>query len=740
VKVPVLPADPDGVTTVIGPVVAPAGTVALIEPAETTVKLAALVPLNCTSVALLNPDPMIVTIVPALPLTGEKLFILGKTVKASVLVAVPAAVVTLIGPLVANTGTVTLIEVGDSTVKGAFTLTLTPLNFTDCTELNPEPVIVTAVAAVPLAGERLFITGKTLKLVLLDMTVGLVERVMFIKPVIAPAGKVAVILLSETIVKLVAARLLNLTPVAELKPEPEIVTTVPATPLAGENSAMPGKTVKLVELVTVVPFPFTLIGPLIAPTGTVALSNDAETNVVALDDIVPPFGPENCTIESWVKPLPEIDMSVPGLPLGGVKLVIFGSTVKDSVLVPVPDAVVTLIGPLTAVVGTVALIEVEFITVKAAATLPNLTDETATKVLPVIVTVVPAGPLRGVKLSTLGKTLKLAALVKVPAGVMTRINPVVAVDGTVAIIKLSETAVNVAVERPNFTPVALLKPEPKISTFVSTGPPAGAKLLMPFKTVKMSALAPVLLPDDVVTLMIPVVAPSGTVALISCGEKTVKLVAFTPLKLTAVAPVKPLPNIVTIVPILPLVGDRLVILGVTRKSVALVSVPLEVVTLILPLVVAGTFAVILVSESTLKKVVLMPLNFTEVTPVKPVPVIVTSIPTEPLEGVKPVMPEPIVKSLSLKAVPPGVVTLIFPVVALAGTVATIWLCTLKVIVALAPLKFTEVALAKFEPLMVTIVPAVPIFGEKSVIWGGAGAMLKAALVAEVRPLDVATSV
>jgi hypothetical protein len=237
------------------------------------------------------------------------------------------------------------------------------------------------------------------------------------------------------------------------------------------------------------------------------------------------------------------------------------------------------------------------------------------------------------------------------------------------VIELSEMEVIEAVERPIFTPVALPKPEPVIVTVVPAGPLVGSKLLMPFRTVKLSVLAAV--PEGVVTLTGPVVAPSGTAALIDPADRTVKLVAFTPLKLTAVAPVKVLPEILTIVPILPLVGDRLFIFGVTRKSVALVSVPPEVVTLILPLVaVVGTVALIVLVETTVK-VLLMPLNFTEVTPVKPVPVIVTIVPTGPLEGVKLLIPAPIVKSLPLKTVPPGVVTLIFPVVAPAGTVTTI---------------------------------------------------------------------
>jgi hypothetical protein len=423
VKLVALVAAPAGPFTLIGPVIAPAGTVAFINVAETNVTAfeemaPPLGAVNCTAVSWVKLLPEIDMSVPGLPLGGVKLVIFGSTVKVSALVLLPAAVVTIIGPLFAKIGTVALIEVEERIVKGA--LTSTPLNFTDCTELNPEPVIVTVVPAAPLVGERPVITGKTVKLVLLVMTVGLVERVMLIKPVVAPAGKIVLILLSDSIVKLVAGTLLNFTPVAELKPDPEIVTAVPAVPLDGENSLMPGKTVKLVAVVAVPAGVLTLIGPVIVPAGTVTSNiNVAVISVAVLDGTVVPFGPANNTLVSLVKPLPEIDMKVPGLPLVGVKLFIFGSTVKVSALVPVPVAVVTLIGPLTAVVGTVALIEVELITVKVLDTPPNLTDETATKVLPVIVTVAPAVPLAGVKLSTLGKTLKLAALMRVPVGVIT---------------------------------------------------------------------------------------------------------------------------------------------------------------------------------------------------------------------------------------------------------------------------------------------------------------------------------
>ena len=107
VKLFVLVAVPPGVVTLSGPVVAPVGTVAWIVVAEVTVKLA-LTPLNVTVVAPVKLVPLIVTLVPTGPLVGVKLVIVGGliTVKLLALVAVPPAVVTLTGPVVAPVGTV----------------------------------------------------------------------------------------------------------------------------------------------------------------------------------------------------------------------------------------------------------------------------------------------------------------------------------------------------------------------------------------------------------------------------------------------------------------------------------------------------------------------------------------------------------------------------------------------------------------------------------------------------------
>lgn len=98
---------PFGVITTIAPLFAPAGTTVWIWLSERTVKLAAFVR-NLTLVAPVKFAPLIVTVVPTGPLAGLKLVITGglpSTIRLVVLVALPAGVVTVIGPLVAPAGT-----------------------------------------------------------------------------------------------------------------------------------------------------------------------------------------------------------------------------------------------------------------------------------------------------------------------------------------------------------------------------------------------------------------------------------------------------------------------------------------------------------------------------------------------------------------------------------------------------------------------------------------------------------
>src|SRR2546425_11220678 len=77
-----------------------------------------------------------------------------------------------------------------------------------------------------------------------------------------------------------------------------------------------------------------------------------------------------------------------------------------------------------------------------------------------------------------------------------------------------------------------------------------------------------------------------------------------------------------------------------------------------------------------------------------------------------------VKLLALVAVPPGVVTLIDPVVAPLGTLVVIWVSVTPLKAAAVPLKVTAVAPLKWLPLIVTVVPTGPLVGLKELIVGG----------------------
>ena len=299
---------------------------------------------------------------------------------------------------------------------------------------------------------------------------------------------------------------------------------------------------------------------------------------------------------------------------------------------------VTRISPVVAPEGTVAVIRSSF-TIENCAPRPlNVTEVAPVKWFPSIVTLVPTGPLRGEKLSITGAppvTVNTPLLSSNPAGVVTRILPVVASEGTVAVIRSSFTTENCAPRPLNVTEVAPVKWFPSIVTLVPTGPLRGEKLPMA-GAVPVTVKGPKLSskPAGVVTRIFPVVASAGTVAVIR-SSFTTENCALWPLNVTDVAPVKWFPSIVTVVPTGPLRGEKLPMAGallVTVKSPKLESEPERLPTAIFPVVASlGTTAVM---RSSLTKVncAAWPLNVTEVAPVKLFPSIVTVVPTGPLRG------------------------------------------------------------------------------------------------------------
>ena len=308
---------------------------------------------------------------------------------------VPAVLATVIGPLVAPLGIFTLScvsEVAQNVVAPV------PLMFTPVVPVKFAPVIVTVQPAAPLAGEKLLIVGVPVevgvKLLLLQSVVFGVFTL--IQPVSAPPGTVAVICVSEFTVKLAGTRK-KVTAVAPVKLVPVIVTVVPIVPLAGVNELMCGATVKLAADVAEPKELVSVIGPLVAPLGTLALNCVSEMAhiVVAgvplkLTPVVPvKFVPVRVTVQPVDPLVGENELTV-GIP---AESTVNGVPLK---LQPVPEGVVTLSEPVVAPPGTVAVIWVSESMLKLAAARLNATPVAPVKCAPVIVTVAPSDPLLGV--------------------------------------------------------------------------------------------------------------------------------------------------------------------------------------------------------------------------------------------------------------------------------------------------------------------------------------------------------
>ena len=102
------------VVTVIGPVTAPEGTVAVISVVETMLALLAVTEPNFTVAGLKKLPPKMFTDAPMAATVGEKEVIVGRALarKLPLLTLVPALVMTVIGPLPAPVGTVAATSVG----------------------------------------------------------------------------------------------------------------------------------------------------------------------------------------------------------------------------------------------------------------------------------------------------------------------------------------------------------------------------------------------------------------------------------------------------------------------------------------------------------------------------------------------------------------------------------------------------------------------------------------------------
>lgn len=89
-------------------------------------------------------------------------------------------------------------------------------------------------------------------------------------PVAAPLGTMARIVVEDSFVILEVNLPLNPTLEASCRPDPLIVTCVPAFPLPGKSAKMRGMTLKGVLLIAVPHWVVTRIGPVVAFFGTTA--------------------------------------------------------------------------------------------------------------------------------------------------------------------------------------------------------------------------------------------------------------------------------------------------------------------------------------------------------------------------------------------------------------------------------------------------------------------------------------
>jgi len=241
-----------------------------------------------------------------------------------------------------------------------------PLKLTVVAVVNPLPVIVTFVAAGPLAGEKPLIEGADTIVKLLAVVVEPLGVVTVMGPVVAPAGTTTVICVGMSLDNAATAPL-KLTVAPGARPVPVIMTVVePMEPLSGEKLLIAGVTLNLTGLVAVPAAVVTVIKPVVAPAGT------ATRICVSVLTVGAAAIPLKLTNVAFARPLPEIVTVVPVGPMAGEMPEIVGGwiTVKLVELVTTPPGVVTVTGPVLAPLGTIAVIDAPELTVKLAAAMP----------------------------------------------------------------------------------------------------------------------------------------------------------------------------------------------------------------------------------------------------------------------------------------------------------------------------------------------------------------------------------
>src|SRR5438105_12844247 len=274
------------------------------------------------------------------------------------------------------------------------------------------------------------------------------------------------------------------------------------------------------------------------------------------------------------------------------------ATVKFTPLLATPPTVTTTL-PVVAPLGTDATMLVALQLVVLAVVPLKVTAPVVPKLVPVMVTAVPTGPVVGFRLVMAGAdevTVKFTPLLAIPPTVTTTL-PVVAPPSLHAALPISLQLVVLAVVPLKVTAPVVPKFVPVMVTAVPTGPEVGLRLERAGAAELTVKFTPLLAIPPTVTTTLPVVAPPGTDATMLVALQLVVLAAV-PLKVTAPVVPKLVPVMVTAVPTGPDVGFRLVMAGadeVRVKFTPLLATPPTVTTTFPVVAPLGTDATMLVA-------------------------------------------------------------------------------------------------------------------------------------------------
>jgi hypothetical protein len=275
------------------------------------------------------------------------------TVYSDALAAVPPGVVIEMLPVTESAATIAVTDVEETTVTE---VAATPPTFTEEAPVRLAPLIVILVPTSPIAGRNEDIVGAdgvtVNEAALVAIPPGVVIDTV---PVVVPAATIAVMEVADRTETDVAANPLIFTDEVPVRLVPAIVTFVPTGPKSGVKEVIVGgdaNTVKLAPLAAEPPEVVTPIWPLVAPAGTVAFTEVAETTVTAAAAL-----PLKVT-DAPAKFAPIIVTTVPAGPETGEKDVTIGAeavTIKDDALVVTPPGAVTVIVPVVAPAATMAV-------------------------------------------------------------------------------------------------------------------------------------------------------------------------------------------------------------------------------------------------------------------------------------------------------------------------------------------------------------------------------------------------